>query len=71
MGVLSCNVKGCTNIMCTRHSHEYGYICDECFDILITLGTEVNLEDFFEGFVELEIKEDAHSFYNELFPVQT
>ena len=32
MGVLECDRKGCGNIMCTRYSHTYGYICDECFE---------------------------------------
>ena len=34
MGVMACNRDGCRNIMCTRHSHEFGYICDECFEEL-------------------------------------
>jgi hypothetical protein len=35
MGVLSCDRKGCKNIMCNRHSHKYGYICYECFEELL------------------------------------
>jgi len=35
MGVMSCNRKGCNNIMCDRHSNNYGYICNECFDELV------------------------------------
>jgi len=31
MGVLSCNRKGCENIMCDRYSKKFGYLCDECF----------------------------------------
>lgn len=34
MSVLSCDRRGCTNIMCDRHSYEYGYICNECFEEL-------------------------------------
>lgn len=34
MSVLSCNRKGCDNIMCDRLSSEYGYICYECFEEL-------------------------------------
>ena len=35
MSVMSCNRKGCENIMCTKHSHVYGYICNECFEELL------------------------------------
>ena len=35
MGVMACNREGCRNIMCDRYSHEYGYICDECYEELI------------------------------------
>jgi hypothetical protein len=35
MSVLSCNRNRCKNIMCNRHSHQYGYICDECFEQLV------------------------------------
>jgi len=31
MSVKECRRKDCTNIMCNRHSHRYGYICHECF----------------------------------------
>ena len=34
MGCLSCNRKGCMNIMCSRISDRYGYICQECLDEL-------------------------------------
>jgi hypothetical protein len=35
MGVMSCSRKGCDNVMCDRHSFEFGYICRECFEELI------------------------------------
>lgn len=35
MGVMSCNRKGCKNVMCDRYSEKHGYICDECFDQLV------------------------------------
>ena len=37
MGVMACDRKDCENIMCDRYSHTYGYICDECFDELLSL----------------------------------
>ena len=35
MGVLECDRIGCENIMCDRYSHEYGYICNDCFDEMV------------------------------------
>lgn len=46
MGVLSCDRRNCTNIMCDRHSWKYGYLCEECFDELVNRGTSVDLEEF-------------------------
>ncbi len=37
MGVMSCNRRGCENIMCNRYSSEYGYICQDCFEELSTM----------------------------------
>lgn len=45
MSVLECSREGCDNIMCDRYSHEYGYICNECFEELCkTFG--VSIESF-------------------------
>lgn len=30
MGVLACDRRDCTNIMCDYYHHEYGYLCYEC-----------------------------------------
>jgi len=38
MGVMKCDRKGCERILCDRYSKEYGYICDECFEELVSLG---------------------------------
>ena len=46
MGVMSCNRKNCYNIMCERFSNEYGYICNRCFEELISKGPETNIEEF-------------------------
>ncbi len=32
--------------MCDRLSHTYGYICDECFEELVSLGVEADIEEF-------------------------
>jgi len=34
MGVMACNRKDCTNIMCDRYSFDHGYLCDECLEEL-------------------------------------
>lgn len=46
MGVMNCFRNGCDNIMCDRYSRKYGYICNECFDELVDLGIEANIERF-------------------------
>ena len=38
MSVLACDRNGCDNVMCDRLSHEYGYICHECFKDLVNSG---------------------------------
>ncbi len=32
MGLMQCDRPGCDTVMCLRHSDEFGYICDKCFD---------------------------------------
>ena len=34
MGVLSCDVRDCPNIMCDRYNSAHGYICWECYNRL-------------------------------------
>ena len=46
MGVLRCSRGDCDNIMCDRISDEYGYICDECFDELVSMGITANIDEF-------------------------
>lgn len=55
--VRSCNRLGCNNIMCSRYSYLYGYICNECFEELVLsrksieefMKTEKNLDKIFEN----------------------
>lgn len=49
MGVLNCSRNGCGNIMCDRHSHEYGYICSECFAELISSGPTTDINEFMQS----------------------
>jgi hypothetical protein len=46
MSVLACDRRGCDNVMCDRYSHTYGYICNECFEELVALGANVDIEVF-------------------------
>ena len=41
--VMSCDRKGCKNIMCNRSSHTYGYICDECFEQLKSFNIPIEV----------------------------
>lgn len=46
MGIMTCNRNGCNNIMCDRHSHEFGYICNDCFDELVKSGPTTDIAQF-------------------------
>jgi len=48
MGVLSCHREYCPNIMCTKYSSEFGYICDECFEELVETGPNTDIQDFMD-----------------------
>ena len=49
MSVLACNRRGCENVMCDRLSREHGYICDECFDELLTINGSMTIDEFMES----------------------
>ena len=71
MGVLTCDRFWCKNIMCDRHSYEYGYICYECFDELVALGINADVEDFMNSTKTTLTKSDrdyALEFFGEIFP---
>lgn len=48
MSVLACNRSECEAVMCDRYSHEYGYICDECFKELIAIGSITHIYTFMD-----------------------
>ena len=58
MSVLECDRNGCKNIMCDRVSHNYGYICDECFEEL-KMTLPVSIDAFMES-----PKEEECSMFN-------
>ena len=45
MSVISCDRYGCENVMCSRYSRLYGYICEVCFNELKE-GARQNIEVF-------------------------
>lgn len=72
MGVLSCNRRGCSNIMCDRASHTYGYICNECFEELVDSGPNTDIENFMSSRKDDSTcnNESSYNKYNEEFPDQ-
>ena len=57
MGVLACNRAGCRNVMCDRYSDQYGYICEECFQELLSKNRFINIKSFIQeekhaGFID-------------------
>lgn len=46
MSVLTCERRGCANVMCDLFSYEYGYICNECFRELVRSGVRTNIVEF-------------------------
>jgi len=68
MGVLACSRSCCTNIMCDRYSCEYGYLCDECFEELVSRGI-IDIESFFNEDKKNKFNRfDAiEAYYNEIF----
>lgn len=46
MGVLACNRRGCSNVMCDRYSSAHGYICAEDFAELELRFPEMAIEEF-------------------------
>lgn len=47
MGVMPCSREGCENILCSKYSTKYGYICDSCFEKL--MNTIVDIGRFMDG----------------------
>lgn len=71
MGVLECNRSGCGNIMCDRLSHEYGYLCNECFDDLVESGAETNIGRFMDSLKsDPNSKNEAIARFDVAFPLR-
>ena len=70
MGVMTCNRRDCENIMCERHSCEYGYICDECFDELVRTGPTTDISVFMNSCHERDREIESIERYNGAFPIE-
>jgi hypothetical protein len=46
MGVMSCFRNGCTNVCCNRYSSKHGYICDSCYDELLSKSGYMKISKF-------------------------
>lgn len=71
MSVLSCDRRGCENIMCDRLSHEHGYLCDECFDELVELGATANIYQFMATRkYETDTNPGSYEYFNKIFELR-
>jgi len=66
---MPCQRSGCRNIMCDRYSHKYGYLCDDCFDELVLLGENADIELFLSGALYLQPK-NGYEKWNEEFSLR-
>ncbi len=68
MGVLPCARGNCSNVMCERYSCTYGYICRECFEELVQIGTSADVADFMEtNPIGYDTAEASRAYFNEIF----
>ncbi len=49
MSVLACDRKGCKSIMCDRVSYTHGYLCESCFQELVSQGPLTCIHTFMES----------------------
>jgi len=71
MGVLPCKREGCEHIMCERYSHDFGYLCWECFNELVGLGVKTDIAAFLREKVAIDRNPDAsRAYFDEIFPPQ-
>jgi len=48
MGVLPCDRRGCSNIMCDWVSMDFGHLCDDCLEDLIRSGPYTVIDQFMD-----------------------
>jgi len=68
MSVLRCDRGNCENILCDRYSRLHGYICDKCFDELVSLGDDAAIYQFMRSKKSKPTNKDAsYNKWNEEF----
>ena len=68
MGVKTCHRGNCESIMCVRYSSDYGYLCDECFEELLSLGVGADIDAFMASGVKKGLNLDAvYAYFNAIF----
>lgn len=64
MGSMQCDRDGCENVCCTRYSERFGYICHECFDALVAIGS-LDVQGFMDSPKEAAMPPEV---FQEMFP---
>jgi len=68
MGVLTCDRDGCPNIMCNLMSTcRRWYICDDCFEELVTLGPATDLNQFFNSEPTPSLADASRAYFETIF----
>lgn len=69
MSVLACNREKCENVMCDRFSHTHGYICNDCFKELVSLGPQKNIGIFMKSEPNKSSRNTSLEYFNDVFPL--
>ena len=67
MSVLACDRSGCPNIMCDRYSYDYGYLCRECFEELVSLGVGTDIRRFMGTDPDHSNASATEAYFNRIF----
>ena len=72
MSVLACSRDGCTGIMCNRYHTQYGYLCEDCFEELVSRGVGQNISNFLDEEKEDQLNnhEAARKYFETIFPYE-
>ena len=71
MSVLACDRVGCTSVLCDRCGNTDKWICEQCFEELVHLGPQTDLEAFMDGKPEETSNLTASRAYFEvIYPVR-
>ena len=66
MGVLKCDRKNCENIMCRYYSVVHGYLCEDCFEELVSSGYKTDVTNFMSDYRKID-KVDARIVFIQIF----